>query len=330
MTTLTSPHDLLAAVPFLIGYHPENSLVIIAIKENQAGLAMRVDYPTELPCLQIDFLISHLLKQQADSALIVGYISARAEFHKLVLDSLVSALNEKAIVVRESLLVDGDRWRSTICQDKECCPPRGRVLPDIKNSRVACERVVDGAPMPFANEKAAKEMLSSHHHVKELAAAIARIAPIDYQASSVQKLQREGAVALNELVQEFIAKRGSDRIDLVALVLVRLLDLQVRDYGLGMATADNKEALLEMWRWLMTISPQGFGAAPAALFAELLYERGDGALAVRALERAELDDPEYTLAKLLRRTFAAGWPPENFAKMRAELHPKITETLFGG
>ncbi len=32
MTTLTSPHDLLAAVPFLIGYHPENSLVIIAIK----------------------------------------------------------------------------------------------------------------------------------------------------------------------------------------------------------------------------------------------------------------------------------------------------------
>ena len=33
MTTLTSPHDLLAAVPFLIGYHQTNSLVVIALRE---------------------------------------------------------------------------------------------------------------------------------------------------------------------------------------------------------------------------------------------------------------------------------------------------------
>ena len=45
MTTLTSPHDLRAAIPFLIGYHPQDSLVLVALKDEAVGMAMRVDMP---------------------------------------------------------------------------------------------------------------------------------------------------------------------------------------------------------------------------------------------------------------------------------------------
>ena len=48
MTTLTSPHDLLAAIPFLIGYHPQNSLVLVSLKSDAVGMAMRVDLPTDI------------------------------------------------------------------------------------------------------------------------------------------------------------------------------------------------------------------------------------------------------------------------------------------
>ena len=48
MTTLTTPHDLLAAVPFLVGYQPDNSLVLIGLKDDLVGMAMRVDFPTDL------------------------------------------------------------------------------------------------------------------------------------------------------------------------------------------------------------------------------------------------------------------------------------------
>ncbi|MSV78281.1 MAG: DUF4192 family protein, partial [Actinobacteria bacterium] len=41
MTTLTSPHDLLTAVPFLVGYQPEDSLVLIGLKDDLVGMAMR-------------------------------------------------------------------------------------------------------------------------------------------------------------------------------------------------------------------------------------------------------------------------------------------------
>jgi hypothetical protein len=41
------------------------------------------------------------------------------------------------------------------------------------------------------------------------------------------------------------------------------------------------------------------------------------------------DAPGYQMAKLLRRTFAAGWPPSAFTQMRADLHPKICAAIFG-
>ena len=43
MTTLTSPHDLMAAVPFLLGYQPLDSIVIITLKDDAVGMAMRIE-----------------------------------------------------------------------------------------------------------------------------------------------------------------------------------------------------------------------------------------------------------------------------------------------
>ena len=74
MTTLTSPIDLLAAVPFLIGYAPENSLVLIGLKDDEMTLAMRVDYPEDVDLDQIDTLANHLVREKSDSALLVAYL----------------------------------------------------------------------------------------------------------------------------------------------------------------------------------------------------------------------------------------------------------------
>jgi len=133
---------------------------------------------------------------------------------------------------------------------------------------------------------------------------------------------------VDKIVAEFMAKGICHDKELIALVLVRLLDLQVRDYAMGITTEENEKALWAMWRWLLRIAPRGFVAPVATLFATMTYERGDGALAQRALERAFEDDGKYQMAKLLRRTFAAGWPAHSFTQMRAELHPKICAALF--
>ena len=84
-----------------------------------------------------------------------------------------------------------------------------------------------------------------------------------------------------------------------------------------------------MWRDLLRMAPPKFVAPVASLFAAIAYENGEGALAHRALDRAIEDQPDYSLSRLLRRVFSSGWPPSGFAQLRKELHPRVTQTIFG-
>ncbi len=329
MTTLTSPHDLLAAVPFLVGYHPTNSLVVIALHEETIGMAMRIDYPDEVDLDQIDTLASHLVREEADSALLVAYVPSGVLDSEYLLAPIREAISMRGITLRECLEVRADRWRSTMCDDIDCCPPEGSPMPSHDESRIAAEQVAEGKPLPYENLNELKDSISALPRNPDLERALDRVSGIDYESDEVIPLQREAAQAVNDLALEFAEKGISEKIEIIALVLVRLHDLQVRDYAMGITDEENIESLWSMWRWLMKMAPEGYVAPVATLFAVTSYEKGEGAMAQRGLDRALEDDPKYALAKLLRRSFAAGWPPSSFAQMRAELHPKICEKLFG-
>jgi hypothetical protein len=159
--------------------------------------------------------------------------------------------------------------------------------------------------------------------------AISKVAEIDYESDQVLTQQRIGAVAVNDLVVRFNELGESDDYELLALVLVRFKDLQVRDYAMGLATVENKDELFNLWHWLMNLSPKGYIAPVACIFAACAYESGETELAHNGLISALADCPNYPLALLLRRVFTAAWPADSFAIMRAELHPKICSSLFG-
>ena len=134
----------------------------------------------------------------------------------------------------------------------------------------------------------------------------------------------EEEVHLHEIDDELQAL-----IDAVPTVLVRLRDLQDRDFALGITNDENIEALCGLWKYLLTYAPTGLVAPVATLLSVNCYENDDTEMAMAALNRAFEDDPEYGLAKLLRRTYNAGWPSDAFQRMREELHPKVCHKLFG-
>jgi hypothetical protein len=72
---------------------------------------------------------------------------------------------------------------------------------------------------------------------------IKEIAEIDYEKDEVLSAQRQGAIAVNKLVEEFIKTGEVTDNQLIALTLVRFRDLQVRDYAMGLANAENKDKL---------------------------------------------------------------------------------------
>jgi hypothetical protein len=330
MTTLTSPHDLLAAIPFLIGYHPEDSLVVVSIKDNAVGMAMRIDYPVDLPQGAYDLLASHLQRDSATGALLVAYVPNNRSDGERVLADASAALTRIDITTDESLLIQGGRYRSVLCQDQSCCPADGNLIPEIDGSRIAVEHVVAGRAMPFANLQALTDSIASLPVASEQRwIDQVKSFQVTSSAQDLTKLQRDGATALIDLAGEFASGRIGQDLELTARVIGRLSDIQVRDFALGSHDEDSVDTYFQMWRHLMRIAPKGFIAPVASLCAALAYESGDGALAHRALDRALADVNGYSLALLLRRVFTAGWPPASFAAMRRELHPKVCAGIFG-
>jgi hypothetical protein len=329
MPTLTSAHDLITAVPFLLGFHPTNSIVLISVKADAIGLAMRIDLPKSLDRDAIELLAHHFLRDESDAALLVAYMPEDRDDGDSLLISLGAGLISSGITIQESILVHNGRYRSILCRDSNCCPVLGKEVPAIENSQMAAEHVVAGIPMPYADISELVDSLSADPESLELewSDEVGRFY-ISEDGEDIAALRRDGVETMDLLLDEFRMGLGASQRTLVARMIGRMSDVQVRDYALGVHTEDTYDLFFAMWRELLRKSPRGYVAPIACIVAAMAYEGGDGALAQKALDRAISDDEQYPLAALLRRVFNAGWPPESFAQMRAELHPKVIASIF--
>src|ERR1700754_368786 len=72
---LRRPEDLLAAVPYMLGFHPADSVVVVGVSAEQLAFAVRADLPPagELPAELADYLCDILARQDVQAALLVGY-----------------------------------------------------------------------------------------------------------------------------------------------------------------------------------------------------------------------------------------------------------------
>jgi hypothetical protein len=217
-----------------------------------------------------------------------------------------------------------------ICSDLTCCPPEGSAIPDLGSSRIAAEHVIAGHPMPFENVDGLVQSIAAlPSSFESVWADEVQAFWVSSDSEEIQELQRDGATAIIDLVGEYREGRGAEDRELAARVIGRLSDIQVRDFALGSHTDESADYYWAMWRDLLRIAPRGFVAPVACLFAAMAYERGEGALAHKGLDRGLGDDDQYSLAHLLRRVFTAGWPPQSFSAMRTELHPKVVAAIFG-
>jgi hypothetical protein len=72
---------------------------------------------------------------------------------------------------------------------------------------------------------------------------------------------------------------------------------------------EHADAHRRLWTDVTRRAQPGYVAAPASLLAFVAWQSGDGALANVALDRALADEPQYSMALLLRQVITAGTPP---------------------
>ena len=179
MTTLkvSSPAELISAVPFLIGFHPADSLTVVAMHGPRITFAVRVDLPEHsTPDEEARAAVLHLatvvLQQQAEAVSIIGY-GDEPRVTPAVL-RISDAFRKAGLTIVDELRVAQGRFWSYLCTDQSCCPAEGRPC-EPPDSVVAAEATFAGAVALPSREALAEQLTPVTGDDREaVAAATAR------------------------------------------------------------------------------------------------------------------------------------------------------------
>ncbi|MGY0004213.1 DUF4192 domain-containing protein [Micromonospora sp. I033] len=138
-----SPADLVAAVPYLLGFHPADSVVVVAVRGRRVVFAARGDLPEpgRDPRPPARHLAEVVARQGTDAATVIGYGPALRVTGAV--DAVGEALDRAGLLVLDALRVTDGRWWSYLCAEPSCCPPEGTPY-DPAASQVSAAAVFAG------------------------------------------------------------------------------------------------------------------------------------------------------------------------------------------
>ncbi|BDZ60848.1 hypothetical protein Lsed01_00168 [Demequina sediminis] len=139
MTVITSPGDLVARVPGLLGFEPLDSVVVVLVRVGGTlGTLMRVDAADLLSdgAEEISRAIAtEAVCDGARRAVVLAYTSD-ADVGRLAVEPVLAEL-EGVVVAADSWVVAHGRYFCPHCIDPLCCPPGGRAVPAPRSRPLA-------------------------------------------------------------------------------------------------------------------------------------------------------------------------------------------------
>lgn len=313
---LNRPGALIAALPAVLGFVPENSLVLVSVDDGELGSVMRVDLSEEL----VDG-VAHLAEiaaaagPQAAIAVIVDAGGAGCpgcnEEHRQLCAALAEALSQYDIELWAAHVVDrvavGGRWH---CADG--CGSGGAV-DDPSASPLAAAAVLDGRRLyPRRADLQAVIAVDDPARSGELAHVVRR------QAARREAAHRADPTACGRRdVESAMAAAtrvagGASLSDTeIAALGCALSDVQVRDTLYALAVGEGAGEAESLWALLARALPPPWRVEALVLLAFSAYARGDGPLAGVSLEAALRCDPGHRMAGMLDTALQSGLKPEN-------------------
>ncbi|MGH3389518.1 MAG: DUF4192 domain-containing protein [Actinomadura sp.] len=331
---IRTPADLVSAVPYLLGFHPEDSLVVIGSGGPHGTCALRIDLPPAGVAAEAiaDRFAQMLRRNDFPHAMLVGYGSA--DRVTPLIDAARPALAECEVELHDALRVTGGRFWSYLCSDPDCCPVEGTPF-DVATSIVAAQATFAGQVALAGRAELARTVAPLGGIAREsMREATGRaenrlfeVFRAESDAARVRsRMAEEGLPFLRELLARTGrgGRRPSD--DEIAWLGVVLGYLRVRDEAWVRIDLTRPEAHIAFWRDVLCRVEEQYAAAPACLLAYAAFAAGNGGLANVALERAFDADPDYSMARLLHGLISTGAPPSS---VRLPMTPDDLATAYG-
>ncbi|MFJ6938012.1 DUF4192 family protein [Streptomyces sp. NPDC101132] len=351
--TLRSPAELADALPYMLGFHPDDSIVMVTVHGSggRFGGRLRVGIPPapeeweELSGQVAETLIGGSERRGArpdgivlflcqdppageDPARVMARLRPLAQGIRLACGAL-------DVPVLEALCLSGGRYWSYCCPDPRCCPPEGTALAMPGTSVMAAAATYAGlqvrgtlkelqARFSPVTGPAAEDM------VRALDRAAAALVPRILEGTDRGQVAAE-TLALARTVMRRLARAtpsdggpSSDAWDdaliddeEAALLVLGLQDRETRDVAAEWMEGEEAGPALRLWRALARRCAGEYhehAAAPLTLAGWVTWSMGDEPYARIAFSLALRADPGYRFALLLHHACNEGVDPESLRR----------------
>jgi len=306
---LQGPDEVIAGVPYLLGFHPTDSLVLIWIVDGSIAMTQRMDL-AGLPGAHDNFDVLLAPGLRIGASHLIGLIYAASDPAEL---SGLAQVHEHGIDLVDVLRVHQGRWWSLLC-DQECCPPEGRLVDPSVADQISARFVFEGQ-VAYAARSDLVDELQPDPVLVERAVRALRQFPVQSPTALLTLCLRQWG-----RVQRQQERRLRARV--FAAHLTALRDVPTRDrLGWHLAQLDRGPLLATCWllRTVLRAAPTGEVAPIGTMAGIAHWLAGDGARASVCLERALADDPDYVLAQLIARSVQVGLPPSEWRALLQSL-----------
>ncbi|MGW7755185.1 DUF4192 domain-containing protein [Streptomyces violaceusniger] len=347
--TLRSPAELADALPYVLGFQPDDSIVMIALHGSRGRFGGRLRLgipriPEEWPevCDQLaECLISGSERRGGRPDGVVLFLCqepAEGEAGEEAMERLRplaqrlrTACGGLEVPVFEALCISGGRFWSYVCPDRRCCPPEGVPLALPGTSVMAAAATFAGVQVRGSLREMEARLAPlgaprADGQERALDAAGAELVPriLDGAESTTVCAQTLGLVGrMLDTFQSAPSAADACAADLhddrllddreAAAVIIGLQDRRTRDRAAGWMEEVDADAALRLWRALARRCVGSYGehaAAPLTLAGWVAWSAGDELTARVALGRALRVDPDYLFARLLHQACNEGVHPK--------------------
>lgn len=355
---LRGPAELADALPYLLGFHPDDSIVVVALhgERGRFGGRIRIGIPSApeewgAVSTQIAACLEGNVKagDRPDGAIVyLCQDPATAETGPDVMErlrplaqSLRTACGERDMPVYEALCLSAGRYWSYCCPDSACCPAAGQPLAVPGTSAMAAAAAYAGLQVRGSLRELERRLAVIGHPAsvaqeRALDSASAALVPRMLAPDGCAAVRAETLELTERLMTRFreavpdvgapsVADAHDDgllRDEDAAAMILGLQDRSTRDGAAEWMEGLEVGPALRLWRALARrcVAPYSeHAAAPLALAGWVAWSGGDEPSARVALDRALRSDPGYVFAQLLHRACNDGLDPEPLRRcMRKE------------
>ncbi|MFI5916487.1 DUF4192 family protein [Dactylosporangium sp. NPDC051541] len=300
---LDDDNDLVTAVPYLVGFHPEDSLVCVCLRGDRLGPVLHITSRLDAPARAVAAGADACRAAEVTAVYLIGY--GRADHVDAVSVPLAARLAAEHVIVLRMLRVQDGRGHVLGGNGHQC----GLFAVEPGRSTVAGHPLLRGRVV-YASlaevEATAAAVTGDARDAMHTAARAARVRLDELRRGTAlagapdRGRQRFEVLRLAEGIRAVGRARAvTGRLSTAAVAWLVLM-LTDRDVHFDAAAGcDGSPGEIELWADVTRRAAPRLVAGPAALLALNAYLGSQDALAVVALARALAADPGNELARIV-------------------------------